>query len=498
MKTIIIDRQPPCIYILFLTEMWERFGFYIVQILLIFYLTKVYHFSDKLSVSILGAFTAISYITPVVGGYLADRIMGYKHCIVFGGLLLAAGYGLLAAQSNDTFYLALSAIAIGTGFFKPNISTYLGNFYSDNDTRCERGYTIFYIGINVGIILATMTSGYILEYFGWRANFILASLGLLIAVITFTVGLNYLKKTGRLTMLRPIKRRPLNTFTASLIILGTLVSIYLFSLVISNVELANIVFIVGAVAVWAVILTVSYRSGGVSTGKMLACLLLISLSTLFWALYYQLFFSLNLFIDRVLDRGLFGHELPSTIFISLLPIFIMILGPLIGWMWQALDRVNLNPSATTKFAMSLFCMAAGLFILTVGTHFTNSTGLVNKQWVVMAYFMFTLGELLISPICIAMVINLVPSAYAGMMMGVYLAAIGFGAKLASVVAGMAAIPESMQETSMIVSVYQHAFLVDAVIATVSAFVILAAAPAIKWLRRAELSASHNEAETATV
>lgn len=489
MTTNTADRQPPCIYILFLTEMWERFGFYIVQVLLIFYLTKVYQFTDTVSIGILGAFTAISYITPVAGGYLADKWMGYKHSIVLGGLLLSIGYALLALQQNNIFYIALATIAIGTGFFKPNISTYLGNFYGKNDSRCERGYTIFYIGINVGIVLATTSAGYVLEYLGWRANFIIASFGLLLAVTTFALGLSYLKRTNRLTMLRATNNHTLSKFNTGVIYVGTLISIYLFSLVIQDSHLASVVFTGGALAMLATLLTVSYRAGGVNTGKMLACLLLISSSVLFWALYFQLFFSLNLFIDRVLDRDLFGHQLPSPLFISLMPIFIMLTGPFIGWAWQVLEKIKLNPSTTTKFALSLFCMAAGLFLLMLGTHYTNAAGLVNKQWVVMAYLLFTLGELLISPICIAMVISVVPPAYTGMMMGAYLAAIGFGAKLAGVVAGMSAIPEGMQDKAMIVSVYQHAFTVDAGLAMGSGLLILSLAPVVRWLRRRERVAS---------
>lgn len=484
------NKQPDCLPVLFLTEMWERFGFYIVQVLLIFYLIKVYHFSDKLSAAILGAFTAISYITPVAGGYLADRFLGYKHSIILGGLLLSFGYALLAMQQDTLFYLALATIAIGTGFFKPNISSYLGNFYEKSDSRCERGYTLFYIGINVGIVLATTSSGYILNFFGWRANFIVASIGLLIAIVTFIYGLHYLESKGRLITLRKIELPSLGKVPLLMIYLATFSSIYFFSLVIKDVALANIVFIVGATAMILTLLVISYRSS--DKGKMFACLLLISLSTLFWALYYQLFFALNLFIDRVLDRSFMGHELPSPLFISMMPIFIMLFGSSIGWIWQTLESRNRNISTTLKFSLSLFCMAAGLLLLVLGTQFPNSLGLVNKSWVIIAYLLFALAELLISPICIAMVITMVPAAYIGMMMGAYLAAIGFGAKLAGVIAGMAAIPKSMTDTAMIINVYQHAFMVYTGIAIAGGLIILASTPVISWLTKKDKETDNNE------
>ena len=178
-----------------------------------------------------------------------------------------------------------------------------------------------------------------------------------------------------------------------------------------------------------------------------------------------------------------GHQLPSPVFISLMPIFIMLFGSSIGWLWQTLANHNRNISTTLKFSLSLFCMAAGLFLLVLGTQFPNSLGLVNKFWVVIAYILFALGELLISPICIAMVITMIPAAYVGMMMGAYLAAIGFGAKLAGIIAGMAAIPQSMTDTAMIMNVYQHAFIVYTGIALGSGLVILAVTPMITWLTK---------------
>lgn len=474
-------QQPACLTVLFLTEMWERFGFYIVQVLLIFYLTKVYHLSDLLSTGILGAFTAISYITPVIGGLLADRYLGFKHSIILGGLLLSGGYAMLALQNHDIFYLALATIAIGTGFFKPNISSYLGNFYEENDTRCERGYTLFYIGINIGIILATSTSGYILSYFGWKADFLFASLGLLIAIATFTFGLAALHNKGQLTPLKTKNQKMATRLNLFLIYLCTASAINLASLLIKNVSLANAVFLTGGVVVALILTLISLRAEKRDRGKMLTCLLLISLSVIFWALYYQLFFSLNLFIDRALDRTLFNHALPSPIFIALMPLFIMTFGSTIGLAWQKLQQINLNPTTNTKFALSLFCMAGGLFSLTTGTSFTNAAGLVNKEWVVTAYLLFALAELLLSPICIAMVIQLIPTQYTGIMMGAYLASIGFGAKLAGVIAGYAAIPSSIQDMKSIVTVYHHAFAVDTIIALGGGLVILATIPITRFL-----------------
>ncbi len=473
--------QPACLKILFLTEMWERFGFYIVQVLLIFYLTKVFHLSDLISSSILGAFTAISYATPIAGGYLADRFLGFKHSVILGGILLSAGYAMLSIQDNSLFYIALGTISVGTGFFKPNISSYLGNFYADNDSRCENGYTIFYIGINIGIILCTLTSGFILSLLGWRAAFLSASVALLVGITIFSFGLFTLKKNGKLNPLKKLAVTQLTLFNISLIYSGVLGAILLASVLIKNIQLANYIFTIGGICLLAMLTRIAMRAEAKHAGKMLATLILITSSVLFWALYFQLFISLNLFIDRLLDRNAFGFTLPSPIFISLMPLFMMVFGPYIGKAWQFLDSKNRNPSFTVKFALSLLSMGVGLFLLVLGTHFTNNNGLVYKSWVVIAYILFSFAELLISPICIAMVIKYVPTKYTGIMMGAYLAAIGFGAKLASIISNYAAIPESIQTNAHMSAIYHHAFILDSSIAFCSAALILSLMPLVRKL-----------------
>lgn len=169
-------KHPKALPFFFLTEMWERFGFYIVQGLLVLYLTKAFGFSDTKSYAILGAFTAYVYITPAIGGYLANNVLGYRYAVMFGGVLLAVGYAVLAAFGKPGLYPGLAIIIAGNGFFKPNISSFLGNFYQTGDSRRDSGFTLFYIGINVGSVLATLSSGFIKNAFGWWAPFAFSTL----------------------------------------------------------------------------------------------------------------------------------------------------------------------------------------------------------------------------------------------------------------------------------------------------------------------------------
>ena len=203
MNTVDIEKQPSVIPVFFGTEMWERFGFYVIQALLVLYMTSsVFGFSDEHSYAILGAFTAIAYITPILGGFVASHILDFEHAVILGGILLAIGYATLALPSEHFFYIGLSIVAVGSGFFKPNISSYLGDFYHRNDPLREKGYTIFYVGINSGILLSTAASGYIQRYFGWHVPFLLASIGLLIGTATFIFGMRYLKSAHNFHRIR--------------------------------------------------------------------------------------------------------------------------------------------------------------------------------------------------------------------------------------------------------------------------------------------------------
>ena len=178
-----LKRHPKALPFLFLTEMWERFGFYVVQGMLVLYMTKSFGFSDDKSYTILGVFSALAYTAPMIGGMIADRLIGFKLAIVWGGIFLSMGYTFLALSGPHDFYFALGTIIVGNGLFKPNISSLLGSLYSSSDTGRDAGFTIFYVGINIGALMARISSGYIKDYFGWQAGFILAVSVLIVSLI---------------------------------------------------------------------------------------------------------------------------------------------------------------------------------------------------------------------------------------------------------------------------------------------------------------------------
>ncbi len=348
LKNESVNKQPPVISIFFLTEMWERFGFYMIQSLLVLYMTSsVFGFSDIKSYNISAAFSALSYITPILGGYVASRILGYEHAITTGGILLAAGYALLSLHDPSLFYISLAVIAIGTGFFKPNISSYLGSFYQPEDPHREKGYTIFYVGINLGILLATLTAGYIVRYFGWHMPYLFASIGLCIGTLTFIFGLKILKKKGLFHRFTPSNARK-NVLSTLLVYLNAVVFMLLAYEIIIHSNFANNLMLAIGFTVFLSLFYTAFQYKPTTRNKLIACLFLTLISIVFWAVYFQMFFSMNLFIKRAVDRQIFNLVLPTPIFLSLESIFIIILGIPMAMLWQKLSLKNKKPKHPIK------------------------------------------------------------------------------------------------------------------------------------------------------
>lgn len=448
-----VKRQPRVLPYLFLTEMWERFGFYVVQGLLVLYLTHYFGYSDSDSYTILGVFSALVYISPIIGGLLADKILGFTPTILWGGCFLVLGYALLALPFAKTLlYPALATIIVGNGMFKPNISSLLGVQYSGQDMRRESGFTLFYIGINIGVLLAGLSSGYIKEYFGWRMSFGLASVGLIIGLITFALGLKHLKPDEKLfPILEKKKFKYQFFFYCVLAVIGL-------SFLMKMTAMANWLLPVAGIILLIYLSILTFQQQGEARSRLFILNTLIISSIVFWMLFLQMFFSMNLFVDRLVDKNFFGLHLTTTIFYASESIFIILFGPIFAGMWQTLGENNKNPSPLSKFILGIFFAGLGFLIVSVGTWFPNSQGLIHPVWIFSAYLFFTLGELLLSPIGLSAVTSLAPPHLVGMMMGIWFVALGFGGIFAGWIAKLASIPETVTIFSKQLVIYQTAFL----------------------------------------
>jgi POT family proton-dependent oligopeptide transporter len=449
-----IKGQPRALPYLFLTEMWERFGFYVVQGLLVLYMSRAFGFSDDQSYTIQGLFTGLAYIAPIIGGFLADSLLGFKTSIYVGGLFLILGYGMLSLPFAGLFYPALATIIVGNGLFKPNISSLLGSLYENNTSDREAGFTIFYIGINIGVLLSGLSSGFIKNQFGWHAGFALACAGLVLGLIIFTIGT---KKFAELRQ-HPSSDLPVITLPYRIgFVACCLLAIVLVSLLLQSSMLSKWLFPVLGVALLIFLVVLAMRQDSPYREKLYTLNALILSSIVFWMLFLQLFFSGNLFIDRLVDKHWLGMDIPTTVFYALESVFIILLGPGFAWSWHTLNRRQRNPSSFLKFVFAIVAAGAGFLVLAVSTYFPNASGMVNPFWIVLSYFFLTVGELMLSPIGLSAVTTLAPKHLVGMMMGIWFVALGFGGQFAGWLAKLSSVPASVTSLDGQLQIYRGAF-----------------------------------------
>ena len=466
-------RHPQALPYLFLTELWERYGFYIVQGLLILYMTQYFNLPDSESYTILGTFTAFVYISPLIGGVLADKVLGFSKTIVWGGFFLVLGCALLSLSLRITFYPALATIIVGNGLFKPNISSLLGTLYTIDNPRRDSGFTLFYVGINTGAFLAGLTSGYIKDYFGWHISFMLASIGMLIGLITFWYGLKHISHLQEsFTPMQKYKH-----FHSPWSLCYAFIAIILLSFLLKNQWIANSLLPVTGIVLLVLLSMIIIRQNIQYRKPLLLLMFLILSSIVYWMLYLQMFFSSNLFIYRLVNKQIGSITLSTTLFYGLESIFIILLGPLFAWSWQVLSQNEKNPSTVTKFASGIFFAGLAFLILSFSTQFPNAAGLINPLWIVFAYLCITIGELLLSPIGLAAVTVLSPRHLVGMMMGVWFVALGFGGVFAGKIAQFANVPDTVIVLSDQLAIYHHAFFQYAVIA----FIVSGILFVLKWI-----------------
>lgn len=456
--------HPRGLLVLFFSEMWERFSFYGMRALLVLYMTKQLLYGDAKSYAVYGAYGAMVYAFPVVGGYLADQVLGYRNAIILGGVIMALGHFLMAAQSEVTFYFALALLCVGNAFFKPNISTLVGKLYPADDPRRDAGFTIFYMGINIGACLSPIFCGAIGEYFGWHYGFSLAGVGMLLGLVAFIRGQKLLQGHGNpppeaklhkpaLWGLSPYKWVVSGAVAAVPIIAG---------LIFKNEYLGPLLYVVAAVSLsW--IGYIAYQGTSVERGRLFVLSCLIVFVTTFWAFFEQAGSSLNLFTDRNVNRHVFGFEIAASVFQSLNPFFIIVCAPVVAWAWIWLGKRKQEPSIPGKFALSMIFLGIGFYALVFGGKFADIHGKTHVVWITLAYLFHTLGELLCSPVGLSAVTKLSPPKYVGAMMGIWFLSMGsFGHHFAALVAKLMAVaPEAAQQTVEAASslhVYTDVFL----------------------------------------
>ncbi len=474
-------KQPQALRPLFLTEMWERFGFYVTQSLLILYLTNFLNFSDPKSYLILGEYTALIYIAPLAGGFFADRILGPRFSIVIGAVFLGAGYLLLSLIGQHLLYFCLAVIVIGNGLLKPNISSFLGEFYYQDDPRRDAGFTLFYMGINLGGLLALGSAGFLQEKLGWSTAFITAAFGMAFALGTFCYAFKSFENRGLPIPRDQIKPKSLQWMRHKISITALLVvSLIIAFLLLRSAQIAEILQSIFGIVILLVMIYIALRSEPRQRNKLLALLILIVTSIIFWGLLFQAFASVNLFTERNVDRHIFGLEMPPPVFIALEPIFIVLLGPFLASLWQRLHIKKMDPTPGIKFSLAMFSAAIAMGILMLSIIWHRPEELISPVWILFFYLFLTLGEMLLSPIGLSMVTELSPLHLTGLMMGVWFMALGFGGELSGFLATQASIPKNLVSLAQSDAIYLHAFRNNAILALIVGVILLVISP---WLKR---------------
>ena len=418
--------HPRGLYMLFFAEMWERFSYYGMRALLIFYLTKHWLFDDGKSNLIYGAYTSLVYITPVLGGYLADRYLGQRRAVLFGAILLTAGHFLMAAEGSggqndptiNIFWMALSFIIVGSGFLKANISVMVGQLYNLTDTRRDGAYTIFYMGINVGAAIGTILAGYLGETYGWKYGFGAAGFGMLLGLVVFVLGKGLLKGAGE----KPAPVAGAKPVSDVLLYGIGLASVAVIWALIQYQDVIQTLLIFSGVALLGYVLYQAFKLDKEPRQRIFAILFLIALNPLFWGLFEQAGGSLNLYTDRYVDRA----GVPASIFQSINPIYIILLAPLFAWLWTALGKKGLEPSAPAKFALALFQVGLGFLVFVWGAELVGAEVMTPVIFVFLIYLLHTTGELCLSPVGLSAMNRLAPKFMASLIMGAwfYMTAVG--------------------------------------------------------------------------
>lgn len=489
---------------LFFTEMWERLSYYGMRGILILFMTASIAdgglgFNDRKSAAIYGLYTSMVYLLALPGGWVADKIWGQRRAVFVGGCIIAAGHftmamPLLGLPDQVCFFLGLVLIVLGTGLLKPNISTIVGELYPEGGARRDAGFSVYYMGINVGAFAGPLVCGFLGENVNWHLGFSAAGFGMLFGLIQYKLGGHRLGNAGFLKTDEPasVVARRARTFYTTLagIVLGlglfavlasrgtipvTLAQtatwlghgIVILTIVFFSVLTLNPAWGAGMAALWAALIAVfvprlgidagaprataialgvfvvvslarlAMSRGGVSIEKrrLLVIFWLFMLAALFWSGFEQAGSSMNLFAERLTDRTYFGWEMPASWLQSINPIFIIIFAPLFGLLWTSLAARSVNPSIPLKFALGLLGLASGFLVISWGAANATEAAQASVAWLVVTYFLHTAGELCLSPVGLSSITKLAPAGRVGQMMGIWFIASALGNLFAGLVAG---------------------------------------------------------------
>ncbi len=414
MSQFINKNNPHSLTTLFFTEMWERFSYYGMRALLVLYLVNSQNYSESDALHIYAVYTGLVYLTPLIGGYLADRFLGSQKAIFIGGLTMMIGHFLMAFP--NFLYLAIGMLIIGNGYFKPNISSLLGRLYKPDDVRRDSGFSIFYVGINLGAFLAPLIVGYVGETINWHYGFAIAGFGMLAGLIQFYIGQNKIIKEDISS-----QSKKLNPADWGIISLISLINLPLILVILELNQIINDFFFeiltILIILIFFYFITKKKQLLAVKKDiKRIAYIGILSIFVIFfWVGFEQAGGSLTLFANNSVDRNFLGFVIPASFFQSINPLIIILIGPMIANFWLSVDRSKNKINTSQKMGLGLLLLASGFFLIMLVNNSSETS--ISLWWLVGVYFLHTMGELCLSPIGLSMVSKVSPKKIASLMMG---------------------------------------------------------------------------------
>jgi len=474
-------KYPKQLWYLFLSEMWERFAFYGMRGMLTIFMVERLLLSEKDANLKYGAIQAFIYTMAFVGGLFADKILGFRKSIFWGGLLMIAGSFTLAFSPEHLYFMGISLTIVGTGFFKPNISTMVGNLYKADDPRRDAGFGLFYSGINIGALLGGYLCINVANHYSWNAAFSLAGIGMTIGLFIFIFTKRTLGPIGLSPLLNKVSASKIKTYDI-LVYGGSLLVIPLIKLLVTNTDYTDyFMYTVGPAALLYIIYEL-FKFNRIEKQKLVAAIIFILFSIFFWAFFEQAGGSLSLFARYNLKHSVLGINMdPNEINNSANSLFVILFSPLFGLLWLWMSNKKIEPNTVIKFGLGFLFLAAAFYVFYYTRFFADDKGFTSLDVFTLAYLVITIGELCLSPIGLSLMTKLAPQRLHGMMMGMWFLASAYGQYAAGILgAGMATADEKASLTVKLMS-YTEGYKQLALYALIAGVVLIIISPLLRKL-----------------
>lgn len=485
----ILREQPRAFHMIFMLELWERFGFYTVQGILTLFFIRYLGYNDTISYYTFGAYSALVYGMVVVGGYLGDRLLGTKRTIVLGLVVLAAGYFSLAITDKAHVFFALGLICVGNGLFKANPSNLLAKCYQENDPRLHGGFTLYYMAINLGSMIALFAGPAIASRYGYSYAYLMSAIGLLIGLANYWLQRQFIEHINT-----DADKRKISFSQWLMILIGIFILTDCSAYLLQHVMLAKNLFWFITIAVIAYYLFMTRKESKIVRRRMLVALALMLEAIIFFTLYQQMPTSLNLFAVHNVIPVFFGITIDAQSFQALNPIWIVLMSPVLAYFYDLLNKKGIQFSIPYKFSLGMTMCGVSFLMLFFARYFYTDQGMVSSWWLIISYLFQSLGELLVSALGVAMVAELVPTQIVGFVMGMWFLTSAIAGFIGATVASYTALPEHIKPGVDSLMIYTHVFAYIGLVTLIIALLMWLLSPRLSRYIAVKKTDLHQEAQ----